>query len=172
MKNFLFIFLAIITIAFSAQFTIDIEGIAPITGQTLTVLLTGYFLGRKMGTLAVTAYVVLGLLGLPLFAEGKAGWAVLSGGSGGYLIGFIAGAYVCGTLKLKNWDRNFIWSLLLMTIGTAIILIFGVGRLVYLYGWDKGLAYGFYPFWEGAVIKIIIGALFIFISQQTSNRIS
>lgn len=171
MQNFLHIFLAIIFITLSAQLSIDIEGIAPITGQTLTVLLTGSFLGKKWGTLAVFLYVLLGLLGLPVFAEGKAGWSVLTGGSGGYLIGFIIAAYTCGVLKLKNWDRNFIWSLLLMTVGTAVILLFGVGRLVYLYGWEKGLDYGFYPFWEGAIIKIIIGALIILITQWMTSKL-
>lgn len=160
-KNILQILAAIIFIALFAQLTIPItvgESSIPITGQTFAVLVAAYFLRQNKGTLAVLLYVALGLIGLPIFAEGKAGWSVLTGGSGGFLIGFILSAYVIGYLGNKNWDKFFIKSLLAMTIGTAIILLFGVGRLIQLYGLERGLAYGFYPFWQGAVVKIVLGA--------------
>lgn len=63
-----------------------------------------------------------------------------------------------GLLGQKEWGRSLPRSVLAMTVGTAIILLFGVGRLSQLYGWEKGIAYGFYPFWQGAIIKVILGA--------------
>ena len=128
----------------------------PITGQTFAVLLVGYILRAQRGMFAVGLYVVLGLVGLPIFADGKAGLEVLFGGSGGYLIGFIAGAGIAGIVPQKPF---LFWNALLaMTIGTMVILLFGVGRLIQLYGIEKGLQYGLYPFWKGALIKIILGA--------------
>lgn len=160
-KQFLSLLLSIIFIALFAQITIPVsisESNIPISGQTFAVLLVAYILHQKHGTIAVGSYVLLGLLGLPIFADGKAGWNVLMGGSGGFLIGFIVAAYVVGLLGKKGWGINFPKSIIAMTIGTAIILFFGVGRLSQLYGWEKGVAYGFYPFWQGAIIKIILGA--------------
>lgn len=91
-KQFLPLLLAIVFIALFAQVTIPVsigESNIPISGQTFAVLLVAYILHQKHGTIAVGSYVLLGLLGLPIFADGKAGWNVLIGGSGGFLIGFI-----------------------------------------------------------------------------------
>ena len=158
------IFLAILFVALFAQLSIDMplgESNIPITGQTFAVLLSAYWLKRKIGAIAIFTYVLLGILGLPIFADGQSGLAVLMGGSGGFLIGFIIAAYVVGYLGKQTWRVSFIKSLLAMTIGTAIILFFGVGRLASLYGLEKGLAYGFYPFWKGAIVKIVLGAIIL-----------
>lgn len=160
-NSFVQLVLAVLFIALFAQLSIDVpvgESSIPITGQTFAVLLSAYWLKRNIGTIAVFIYVIIGILGLPVFADGKAGWEVLVGGSGGFLIGFIIAAYVVGFLGEKNWERSLPKSLLAMTIGTAIILFFGIGRLANLYGLEKGLDYGFYPFWKGAIVKIILGA--------------
>jgi biotin transporter BioY len=49
-----------------------------------------------------------------------------------------------------------------MTIGTALILVCGLAQLTYLYGLDKALEYGFWPFWPGAIMKIILGAVIVY----------
>jgi biotin transport system substrate-specific component len=70
----------------------------PVTLQVFFVLLCGVTLGRKWGALAQAEYVGAGAIGLPVFAGGKAGLAALLGPTGGYLVGFIAAAYVTGWL--------------------------------------------------------------------------
>ena len=70
------------------------------TLQFFFVLLAGILLGSKLGALAVLLYVVIGLLGLPIFAAGG-GLAYIVEPSFGYLIGFIAGAYVTGIIWKK-----------------------------------------------------------------------
>ncbi len=160
-KSITQILLSVLFVGLFAQLSIDVpvgESNIPITGQTFAVLLVAYILGSQKGLLAITAYVLLGLLGAPIFADGKSGVEVLLGGSGGFLIGFIVSAYPTGLLGEKGWRKDFPKSLLAMAIGTIIILIFGIGRLSQLYGFSKGLAYGFYPFWQGAIIKIFLGA--------------
>jgi len=163
-NRILSITIAILFIALFAQLSIDLpigQTMIPITGQTFAVLLVAYFLGAIWGTTAVALYVLAGLIGLPVFADGKAGMAVLIGGSGGYLIGFIAGAWSVGWLKNSIKQASF-WKISgLMGLGTLVILIFGVGRLIQLYGMEKGLAYGFYPFWRGAVVKVFLGAFVV-----------
>ena len=59
------------------------------TGQTFGVLVVGGALGARRGFTAVALYVLLGLVGLPFFAEGKGGSAVILGATGGYIIGFV-----------------------------------------------------------------------------------
>ena len=147
-------------IALFAQLSIDVplgQTMIPITGQTFAVLLVGYWLGTKWGMIAIVGYIALGIIGFPIFADAKSGWEVVIGGSGGYLIGFIVGAGIAGWFY--NRKPIFVNALLAMMIGTLVILLFGVGRLAQLYGLEKGLDYGFYPFWQGAIVKIILGTI-------------
>jgi biotin transport system substrate-specific component len=153
--------LAIFFIALFAQITINLpaqSGDIPITGQTFAVLLVGYFLGRKWGTLVVLFYVILGSVGLPIFADGESGIDILFGGSGGFIFGFIAGAFLVGWLSELGWTASFQKSLIAMTLGTITIIIFGVARLTYLYDFKSALEWGFYPFIIGGLIKIMLGA--------------
>ena len=159
-KNIISMLLGVLVIIAGSQFSIDLdlnEVSIPITGQSLVVLLVGFLLGRKWGTLAVAVYLLLGILNLPVFAEGKYGWETFTKGSGGFLYGFLFAAYFVGILGDKGWGSSLVNSLLVMVLGTAIIIAFGVMHLSYLYGFEKALEYGFYPFWRGAVVKIVIG---------------
>lgn len=160
-KFFFKILFSVLFIALFAQISISVpvgESDIPITGQTFAVLLVAYIFKRRIGTIAVLFYVLLGVMGLPIFADGKSGIATLIGGSGGFLFGFVFSAYVVGYLGEKDWTISFAKSLLAMILGTIIILFFGVGRLAFIYGFEKALEYGFYPFWQGAIFKIILGA--------------
>ncbi|NJN77733.1 MAG: biotin transporter BioY [Saprospiraceae bacterium] len=81
------------------------------------------------------------------------------GNTGGYLFGFAVAAFAVGWLgECENWRVNFGKSLIAMTIGTAIILIFGTTFLGIKIGFSDALKYGFYPFLLGAAIKIVLGA--------------
>lgn len=73
-------------------------GVVPITLQTFGVLLTGAVLGAKRGFLAVLLYLAVGAAGLPVFSGGKGGFGVLTGPTGGYLLGFALAALLCGLL--------------------------------------------------------------------------
>ena len=148
----------------------------PITGQSLAVLVVGFLLGRKMGVLAVAVYLLLGIIGLPVFAgeseielftEGGKGFfngfwmsakETFTQGSGGFLYGFIFAAYVIGWLAEIGFDKSFFKIIIAMILGTLVFLVFGVGHLSSLYGFEKGLEYGLYPFWKGAIVKILLGA--------------
>lgn len=68
----------------------------PLTMQTLAVLLVGGLLGPKLGASSVAGYIALGAAGAPVFHNGLGGPAVLAGPTGGYLVGFIAAAFLMG----------------------------------------------------------------------------
>ena len=78
----------------------------PFTGQTFGVLVVGGALGFRRGTLALLLYLAIGAIGLPVFAEGKHGLAILGGPTAGYLIGFVVSAAVVGRLAELGWDRR------------------------------------------------------------------
>lgn len=156
--------IAVPFLAIMAQLSIDLpwhDLQIPITGQSLAVLLVGYILGKKLGPIAILLYLLLGILGAPIFAKGNAGWEVLLKGSGGFLYGFVFAAALMGQFRGLGWGRHFTKALVAMALGTLVILCFGVLHLSYLYGFEKALEYGFYPFWRGAIVKVIIGALLL-----------
>ncbi|GLI28541.1 biotin transporter BioY [Agromyces rhizosphaerae] len=99
----------------------------PITLQTLGVMLAGAILGPRKGTLAVTTYVVLALIGLPILPGGRGGLGVFVGPTGGYLLGFILGAFVIGWCTARLLPRYRILPALLVTAIGGIVAIYLIG---------------------------------------------
>lgn len=77
---------------------INVSTFAPITLQTFGVLLAGAVLGARRGVLAILLWLALGAAGLPVFANGKSGLAVLAGPTSGYLVGFVVGVAIMGVV--------------------------------------------------------------------------
>lgn len=132
----------------------------PITGQTLAVLVVGSALGARRGALSMVLYVMLGLVGLPVFADGASGAGVLLGPSGGYLLGFVAAAAVVGWVAERFGDRRFTAALLSFALGTVVTFAAGMLWLAVSLGLDlqHTLEYGLYPFVVGGLAKALIGA--------------
>ena len=130
----------------------------PITGQTLGVLLVAMALGRVRGTAVVAAYLAEGAAGLPVFASGKAGLAILFGPTGGYLLGFLAAAWLVGYLADCGWHRHITLSLFAMTLGTALIFICGLIQLSLFVPGGTVFSAGLWPFIPGAAVKIAVAA--------------
>ena len=144
-------------IALSAQVAIPLPfSPVPITGQTLAVLLTGALLGSRRGSLCLLAYLAEGISGLPVFAGGMAGPARLVGPTGGYLVGFIAAAFLTGLLAERGWDRQVKSALLAMLLGNAAIYAFGIAWLARFVGGERVLASGLLPFIPGDFLKLIL----------------
>jgi biotin transport system substrate-specific component len=141
----------------------------PITMQTLFVLLAGASIGRGWGTLSQWLYVGLGVMGVPLFATGSAGLAILGGPTGGYLVGFLVAPWVVGTL-LRRSDRIG-WQAMAFVVGKLVILTLGVAHLALFYTHDlsRAIAVGALPFLPGGVFKIL-AALSIYRSSTALVR--
>ena len=157
--------LGLIFIIFGAMVDVNVpwkDSAIPVTGQSLAVLVVAFVLGRKIGMLVIAVYLILGLFGLPIFANGASGISTLMGGSGGFLYGFLVGGYACGLLQEKGYERTYANGLVAMAAGTALILVCGIVQLTFLYDFEKALQYGFLPFWPGAIVKIILGAAIVY----------
>jgi biotin transport system substrate-specific component len=96
---------------------------------------------------------------LPVFAGGKAGLAVLLGPTGGYLIGFIAAAFVTGWLAERGWDRWPLTTALAMVFGNLVIYLFGVSWLAVFVGISKAPLLGMVPFIPGDILKIVLATV-------------
>jgi biotin transport system substrate-specific component len=148
-------------IALGAVVSFDIPGTpVPITGQTFGVLVAGGALGFRRGIASVLLYVLLGAIGVPLFALGKTGLDVILGASGGYLIGFILAGAIVGRLAELGWDRNLVGSIGAMLLGEAAIYAIGVpwlavvGHLAPVDAIGAGLT----PFLLGDALKMVLAA--------------
>lgn len=151
-------------IALSAQIAIPLPfSPVPITGQTMAVLLVGALLGARRGSLAVLVYIAEGMAGLPVFAPGGAvGPARLLGPTGGYLVGFVAAAYLVGLLAERGWDRRVSTTAAAMALGNVVIYTIGVLWLtVFVGSLSAALAAGVVPFIPGDLVKIVIAALLL-----------
>lgn len=160
LRDLLLIVLGALLVAALAQVAIPLPFTpVPITGQTFAVLLVGAALGSKRGLVSLSLYSLMGLSGLPVFAGGASGIAYSLGPTLGYLIGFIAAAYVIGLLAERGLERSVRTSLVLFLVGTLVIYVFGAGWLAVQFGLEKALTLGVLPFILGDAIKLVLAAL-------------
>lgn len=141
----------------AARISIPMDPV-PFTLQPLAVLLAGLILGARDGALSQLAYVALIAIGLPVDANMR-GQAALFGPTGGYLIGFIAGAFVSGWLAERAAQR--LWQRWLAGVaGILVIYAFGLPVLMLTRGLDLGAAWaaGAAPFLAPDLVKAVIAA--------------
>ena len=130
----------------------------PVTGQTFAVLLSGAVLGWKAGAASQLLYVGLGAVGLPFYADGASGWNVVTGATGGYLVGFIVAAALIGHLAERGQDRSVATSVPAMLAGTAVIYLAGVTWLAASLdvSGTRALELGLVPFVVGDALKLAL----------------
>ncbi|MBF8807247.1 MAG: biotin transporter BioY [Enterococcus lacertideformus] len=110
-------------IAVLSQFTLPL-GLIPLTGQTFAIGLTATFLGKRTGTIAVFIYLLLGIIGLPVFSGMTGGISILFGPTGGYLFGFIFQTLTIGWL-IEKLGAHYPQAFLANFLGSIISLFFG-----------------------------------------------
>ena len=125
----------------------------PLTLQTLAVLLAGAVM-KRYAVYPVTLYIILGILGLPVFHNGMAGIGMLFGPTGGYIIGFIPAVCIVGIC----YERSTIARAFGLVSGTLIIYLFGISWLIVSTGMDPYAAVlvGLIPFLPGDLIKAFL----------------
>jgi biotin transport system substrate-specific component len=146
-------------IALSAQLSIPLPFTpVPITGQTFAVLLTGAALGMGRGGAAGGLYVLLGVVGLPVYAGAEHGWAIVTGASGGYLVSYPFAAALVGYLAERRWDRSFSSAVTAMLTGNVVVYAVGLPWLAVVLGTglEKTLELGLYPFVVGDLLKLYL----------------
>jgi len=158
--------------AIGAQITIPVKPV-PFTLQTMMVVLSGAFLGAKNGAYSQIAYLLLGCLGLPVFAQipdSTIGIARLFGPTGGYLLAFPIGAFLAGYLSKRY--KSYFGIIVSMLCGEIFILLFGSMYLgiVYLKDVKEALITGVVVFLIWTVVKDVIGASIYFGITKRKTR--
>lgn len=161
---------------------LTLVGGVPITLQTFAIVLTGLVLGPWRALAAVGLYLILGIAGAPIFANGAAGLAILTGPTGGYLIGFIIAAVIVGAIATVFARRGLLTGRVrptLLLIGAGLVSIpviyaVGVPWLVWRTGMPllptgctsitdvdcvSGLTVGALPFIPGDILKVVVAGI-------------
>jgi biotin transport system substrate-specific component len=150
-------------VAVAAQVSISLPFTpVPITGQTFAVVLVGAALGALLGLASLGLYLFVGALGAPVYADGNHGWDVLTGPTGGYIVGFVLAAVLPGWLAQRRWDRRFSSAVAAMLSGNVVIYLVGLPWLAAKLdtGLEKTFELGLYPFVVGDLLKLYLaGAL-------------
>lgn len=138
---------------------LDIHFISPvpISLGMLAIYLITSILGMRLGTLSVIVYILLGLAGLPVFTHFTGGAGKLFGPTGGYIIGYLFMALICGFFTDK-WDNKFIVNFLGMILGTAACYLFGTLWLAASMSltFPQALATGVLPYIPFDLVKLIL----------------
>ncbi|MFA5809271.1 MAG: biotin transporter BioY [Thermoleophilia bacterium] len=161
----------LISVAFFAALTsigalisVPLPGdLVPIVLSNMFAILAGAILGKWLGPLSQIVYILIGVIGIPVFAGSiKAGPAALAGPTGGYIIGFVVASFLTGFLveRLVRAPGVLRFSLSL-TAGAAVIYLFGIPWLSHVAGLNIQLAMvkGLYPFLPGDILKVIVGTM-------------
>ena len=147
--------------AVCSQLTIPIQPV-PITLGTFGVLMSGGFLGKRYGLLALLIYLILGAAGVPVFSMMRAGISVLAGPSGGFILGFAPMAFVVGLVSEKL-GHTFKSMLVATLAGTAVCYVMGIGWFMFLTGtgmWSA-MVMCMFPFLPGDLAKIILASFLV-----------
>jgi biotin transport system substrate-specific component len=144
----------------------------PITGQTFAVLLSGAALGARLGVASQVLYVASGAIGLPVYTGGGGGWEHLSGPTGGYLLGFVAAAFVVGRLAEQRQDRTVATAIPAFLTGTVVVYACGVPWLAWSLGVDgtRAMELGLVPFVIGDLVKVLLAGIALPAAWRIAER--
>jgi biotin transport system substrate-specific component len=147
-------------IAVAAQFSIFI-GPVPLSLQTLAILTVGFALGARLGAATLLVYLGQGAMGLPVFSGGGAGLPYMMGPTGGFLLGFVAMAWLAGWAADRGLARRVVPAVALALAASAIIYVPGLLWPALAFGteWSALWAGWMAPFLAGDVLKSLIAAL-------------
>ncbi|MEN8650439.1 biotin transporter BioY [Streptomyces sp. 21So2-11] len=145
----------------AAQIFLPVPGSpVPVSGQTFAALLVGTALGARRGFLSLALYALVGMAGVPWFAEGASGMAMPTFG---YILGMLLAATVVGALARRGGDRSMLRTAGTMVLGSALIYAIGVPYLALSTGMSlsAAVAAGLVPFLIGDALKaaLAMGAL-------------
>ncbi len=160
-------------IAISAKIQIPFWPV-PTTMQTFAIIVIAMAFGARLGFATLALYLLEGAIGLPVFAgtpEKGIGLSYMLGPTGGYLVGFVAAAWLAGWLAEKGWDRTFLKATAVNFAATAVVFVFGLAWLAPLYGMSKSIAVGVTPFLLSSAVKIALGGALLPAAWILARRI-
>ena len=128
----------------------------PMTMQTFAVLAVGAFCGWRLGLATIVAWLALAALNVPVLSEGKAGYLVFLGATGGYMAAFPLMAIFIGWMAEKGWTSRTVPAFLTLLVADALCFIMGIAWLSTIVGFDKAIEYGLVPFALGDLVKVFL----------------
>lgn len=136
-------------------------GAVPIAFGNLAIFFSVYVLGMKLGTISCIMYLLIGLCGLPVFTAYSGGFGKLLGPTGGYLVGYIFMAFICGFF-IDRWTANRILCMTGMILGQAVCYLLGTLWFIYQAGvpFKEALFTCVVPFIAGDLLKMVLAAVF------------
>lgn len=143
----------------AAYLTIPIQPV-PFTMQPFAVMLSGVILGGRYGFISMVIYLLLGGIGVPVFAGGKSGFGIIFGPTGGYLLSYPIAAFLIGYLTERRSSQTYLWNTLALLAGLAVIYILGVWQLRSVLKLDlaKAISIGCIPYIGFDLIKVALAA--------------
>lgn len=168
-KTIVALLLLIASAYVSVTLPISEKGI-PFTAQSLVVFYLAGMLLPSRTFVVIAGYLILGIIGLPVFADGGSGWSKIVGASGGFLYGFLFSGMFIAMALWKERLHSLGHIMIIMILGTVVLFVFGIGHLSYKFGFEKALEYGFHPFWKMALVKAILASLMVFWSNRSLFR--
>lgn len=153
--------------AATAGVTIPMGQLPPVSLQTLFVFLAGLTLGPKLGAFSMIIYIMLGLIGIPVFSGYKGIEAFLTG-SGGFIISFVIAAFLSGYIKnVKILNNEYLNLFILIFLVNILIYMIGSTYVAYLFELNYWLVLsGMYIYMIGDIIKIIT-AIYVYTRIRT-----
>ena len=150
---------AVICILAPWSFTIPIS-IVPLTLGSMAVYFAVTVLGMKRGVFSVLLYILIGLVGLPVFSNFTGGAGKLFGPTGGYIIGYIFLALILGYF-VDRWNSHPVWNAAGAILGTIVLYLFGTVWLALQMHltFKAALWAGVIPYIPGDVVKLIIATV-------------
>ena len=173
LSNAVLVVSGVLGLAALAQIAIPVPGSpVPVTGQTLGVLILGTAYGSTLGFTTFALYILAGIAGAPVFADGGHGLDRIVGATGGYLVGMLVATFVLGQLARFRLDQKFLTALPSMLIGTITTFSFGLIWLHQFTGqtWSWTFEKGLTPFIVGEVLKIAIAGTSLPAIWRVINR--
>ena len=160
-------------IAIAAQIAIPLPFTpVPLTLQPLAVLIVGIALGSRRGAATAALYLIEGLSGLPVFAQGHGGPPWLIGATAGYLWSYPFAAFVAGWFSERGWGSNIGRALCGMLAALAVIYAGGWSWLAVISGPRAAFAMGVAPFVAADIVKVAIGAALLPYAERLVARLT
>ena len=162
-----------VIIALAAQVAVPIPFTpVPLTLSPLAVLIVGVVLGSRRGAAAAILYLLEGLSGLPVGAQGHGGPLWLIGPTAGYLYSYPFAAFVAGWFSERGWGRTIGHAMCGMLVALAVIYAGGWSWLALTVGPRSAFAMGIAPFVLADIIKVIIGAALLPYAERFVRRMA
>lgn len=148
--------------AICSQIAFDI-GPVPISFATFSVFVAAGMLGAKFGTISQLVYVLIGAVGVPVFAHFTGGFSIVTGPTGGYIVGYVVAAFITGLIVQKVKINKFVVLPIAMLIG--LIACYALGTVWFMHVtnrklWDS-LGLCVFPFIPGDIIKITFATILV-----------